>query len=554
MAASFAAAFAADLIVCAADLHVGIGQQYTTIQSAIDAAASGDTILVHPGTYSVASPALSVGFISGKQLVLRSTDGPTVTKLVGVGDANASRGLYFDASGSSSAPSVVSGFQFLNLRAPLQKGSVIISGLQTSGSGIAVIGSHARVENCLFQACQSPNTASIGGAVAVAASSTDTASLHVDGCAFLGCIAQNGGAIGGANDGTVPVEVVIDHTTVSNCIASAGGGIYFRDSVHAVAQNIDLTTSVATFNGGAAALVASAWGTPTLSIGIGSTLHSNSAFVGRGGAIHLQDGASIDLLGVLIKANRAGFGGSAISATSQNQLTTATLFDCELTNNQQTGGAIPSGHGSLVMADGVCEFDFQSCTLDGNTGLGPILDGWAPVLSLDACKLEQNRNDAAAFGQALCIVQPGADVALTNCVFRNNDPGVGADPILMRLEADATADISGSFFCGLDAGTDMEGAFGDLSGYTVSPGTVVVVGCPPCSADVAGPGPDGSFVLMPDGRIDGKDLLAVLSFWGAAADPKNPGAVPIINQASATVGSDDLLLVLADWGADCNDP
>ncbi|MEM2106339.1 MAG: right-handed parallel beta-helix repeat-containing protein [Candidatus Bathyarchaeia archaeon] len=38
-------------LVRAAELHVGSGQTYTTIQAAITAASAGDTIIVHPGTY-----------------------------------------------------------------------------------------------------------------------------------------------------------------------------------------------------------------------------------------------------------------------------------------------------------------------------------------------------------------------------------------------------------------------------------------------------------------------------------------------------------------------
>jgi len=34
-----------------AELHVGLGQPYATIQSAVDAAESGDVIVVHPGIY-----------------------------------------------------------------------------------------------------------------------------------------------------------------------------------------------------------------------------------------------------------------------------------------------------------------------------------------------------------------------------------------------------------------------------------------------------------------------------------------------------------------------
>ncbi|MEM2841575.1 MAG: hypothetical protein QXN62_08475, partial [Candidatus Bathyarchaeia archaeon] len=39
-------------LVTAAELHVGSGQTYTTIQAAINDATDGDTIIVHPGTYN----------------------------------------------------------------------------------------------------------------------------------------------------------------------------------------------------------------------------------------------------------------------------------------------------------------------------------------------------------------------------------------------------------------------------------------------------------------------------------------------------------------------
>ena len=39
-------------VASAAELHVGPGQTYSTIQSAVNAASAGDTIIVHDGTYN----------------------------------------------------------------------------------------------------------------------------------------------------------------------------------------------------------------------------------------------------------------------------------------------------------------------------------------------------------------------------------------------------------------------------------------------------------------------------------------------------------------------
>ena len=59
-------------IVSAATLEVGSGKPYATIQAAIDAATSDDTVLVHPGIYEE-------NIIIDKSLIVVSVDGAEVT-------------------------------------------------------------------------------------------------------------------------------------------------------------------------------------------------------------------------------------------------------------------------------------------------------------------------------------------------------------------------------------------------------------------------------------------------------------------------------------------
>ncbi|MCX7013971.1 MAG: right-handed parallel beta-helix repeat-containing protein [Candidatus Sumerlaeota bacterium] len=109
----------------AATITVHPGQ---SIQTALDAASNGDTIIVEPGTYD--------GFIHffGKNVTLRSTDptNATVVATTIIDGKNASIGVVF--GGSESASCVLSGF-------------TISHGEGDSGGGVWGNGTHATIEN-----------------------------------------------------------------------------------------------------------------------------------------------------------------------------------------------------------------------------------------------------------------------------------------------------------------------------------------------------------------------------------------------------------------------
>lgn len=104
-------------------INVGPGQTYTTIESGINAAVNGDTVLVAPGTYYE-----HIDF-KGKQITVTSSGGATVTTIDGGNTAGVATVLF---SGGETSSSVISGFTIRG------GGDDIITG--TSDGGIYVRG------------------------------------------------------------------------------------------------------------------------------------------------------------------------------------------------------------------------------------------------------------------------------------------------------------------------------------------------------------------------------------------------------------------------------
>jgi hypothetical protein len=167
--------------------------EWPTIQSAIDAAGRGDTVLVAPGTYrGVGNRALD---FNGKDLTLLSEAGASQTV---IDCENAAPGVHLHTSETAAAR--IDGFEFQNGKGATGDGGAIactgaspviancafVLNYGGYGGAIRCDGGSASIIDCRFER----NAASGGGAVAC-----NNASLTINDCVFFENSAHDGAAV-----------------------------------------------------------------------------------------------------------------------------------------------------------------------------------------------------------------------------------------------------------------------------------------------------------------------------------------------------------------------
>ncbi len=293
--------------VLAADRHVP--SQYSTIQTAINAAANGDQVIVAPGTYAEAIN------LNGKNITVRSTQGPgeTIIDASGVNWA-LQEGSVISITDGQWAQAVVDGFTVTGGRG--QKiGSV------RHGGGLFVRFSNPTIRNCVF----SGNRAGAGGGVAILGSFGS-----LENCRMEGNIADYGSNYGGGG-----LFLQTGQPRIINCV---------------IEQN---ATAGSATGGGVATL--NSWGELTNCL-----IVDNAAL--SGGAIRHTNG-ELKLTNCTLAGNAATSGGGALhSATSQS---VTDFSNCIIWNNS-------SPQAELMLTNGAAANVAHSTVPGGWPGEGNI--------------------------------------------------------------------------------------------------------------------------------------------------------------------------------------
>ncbi len=352
-----------------------VPQDVPQIADAIDLALDGDEIIVSPGDWQT-----PINF-NGKNIVVRSSEGPESTHLVGNGNGSVVSFISGEVSGAT-----LEGFTIHS-----GGGTLTTNGLL--GGGILIMNSYPTIRDCIIE-----NNAAASGA-----------GIHVEGPSF----------------GNVTVDSVIIR---NNCSADSGGGICLRNSAEAILLNCHIENNVAEVVAGGilceessitiidSAVVGNA---SDLAVGgvwiyfdseaqIQNCLFENNSSPISGGAVVISDQARATIESSVFRDNLGGSSGGAILLDSGSNQETQVIRGCVFHNNFATNAG-----SHLAISFNPLDLLIEKCTF-GMTDIGS-----AEAISINNSGIEAVRIDssiimAGAGGSIVAI--PGSTSVTYSCV------------------------------------------------------------------------------------------------------------------------------------------
>lgn len=315
---------------------------YPTIQSAIDAAHDGDSVLVGSGSYNEA-----IDFL-GKEIVVESVKGSANTSIDGSG---LSVSIVTCTSGET-AESVLRGFTLLDGRS----GTNDSSPPTFVGGGMYINGANPTLEDIIFQRCESSYG---GGLYAIRSGSSITD------CTFNRCIAKSNSGAAQVFFNNLDTDTGV---TFTNCTFTENYSVLYGGAIHAIQGDHSLVDCTFTGNGGP-------WWDPI-------------SRADHGGAIAwwAGNGSVLTISGCTIEGNRAKLEGGGLWVRPGYD--TVAISNTTICNNtpQNVEGRYTDLGGNTV-CDCIADFNGNGAVDGGD--LSVLLGYWGPCLDVD-CAADLN--------------------------------------------------------------------------------------------------------------------------------------------------------------------
>ncbi len=395
----------------------GAGYDFDTIQSGIDAATDGDTVLVAPGEYVITEPVT----FRGKAITVRSEaePGETTIRMGTPADTNRGSAVIFETNETDA--SILEGFTITGGRG---------SGPQNSsaGGGIYFGASSGNVKNCAII----QNTATYGGGVIC----WDNSLVTLTNCIITENAAgdSGGGLFTYSGSSTILIDCIVVENTAKN-----GGGVMVDSESSTTLTNCIIRDNSATgvtigvdgYGGGLSCLNDSSV------ILTNCTIKGNSA-VRAGGGGHFWQNSSAIMTHCNILENSVGESGGGVNCSENSS---ATMTNCIIRDNSAAlgQGGVSCWYGSITMS---------YCEIIGNEAqeeAGGVYVGYGSAI-LTNCLIALNTANLYGGGGVMCS-RPGTSLTISNCTIWGNSGGSrwGGGGVLCR---NASASVTNSIIWG----------------------------------------------------------------------------------------------------------
>ncbi|MCK4607274.1 MAG: right-handed parallel beta-helix repeat-containing protein [candidate division Zixibacteria bacterium] len=462
--------------VQSATIHVPAVQP--TIQAGINAAVTGDTVLVADGTYAGdGNRDLDFG---GRNIVLKSESGPELTVIdCGGTSGDPHRGLWFHSGENLTA--VVEGFTITN-------------GYAEDGGGISCVNSSPTISDNTVTNCRAVH---YGAGIHCVYSASQIIGNTI--------VENTGSDIGGDGGGGISLiycnNVLIADNTISGNFSYSGGGIDCFDSKASINHNtIEYNQA---YGGAGIGLCCGSSGTIDGNVFIGNT------FIDNGGAIICNSGSDP------LISNNVILGNTGSSPFSYGGAICCLESEPEIVANVIAGNYAANGGGLAFRAVGSASV--RNCTLYGNSsdnGGGVSCDGYATPLLL-RCIIAFSDLGSAVHTDGMSIP------SLACCDLYGNAGGDWTGSIAGQLGVDGNMSAD-PMFCDADNGDYHVSAFSPCA-QGIQP-NLELIGALPVGCDTVLCGDtDG------DGELTEADLQLLYDFY-----------FDIISDCPYPIGSADL--------------